>query len=374
MRMKTVRAIPLWCLLWVATACLLGATDGTQSAGRKAATLADKSTSLATPVDAETPAATAPNDEDEATQRRITRIFAGKETPKADDLSAMQKRIQKVSSRVVAATVGVRVDNAHGSGVIVSPDGYVLTAAHVAMEANRTATVILADGSEYEAQTLGMELGLDAGMVKLKAAGPAGKSSWPALKMDDSRRIGRGQWCLATGHPGGFRPGRQPVLRIGRILNSSDSEVLTDCTLVGGDSGGPLLDLQGRVIGIHSRIGAPLTANLHVPVSVFRNTWDALVNSEMHGPYLGVRHDQNAELARVEFVPEGSPAAKGGLKSGDIVVSFDDNQVKDFHQLREYVLIKRPGDKVTLGVIRDGENLQLQIALGDWSESPNVQR
>ena len=302
-------------------------------------------------------------------RHRTAKIFAGTATPTGEDLLAMQQHIRSVSGRIVEATVGVRVDNAHGSGVIISADGLVLTAAHVAMKSNRDAVVILADGTEYRAKTLGMELGLDAGMVKLVSAGPSEEKSWPYLKMADSNRVRRGQWCLAAGHPGGYRLGRQPVLRIGRILNKSESELLTDCTLVGGDSGGPLLDLRGHVIGIHSRIGAPLTANLHVPVTVFNESWTALVNSETHGPYLGVTHDDTAENARIKLVPENSPAARAGIQPGDTVVRLDDLEIKNFHELQEYILVKRPGDTVNLAVVRNGENLKLQVALGDWSES-----
>jgi len=306
---------------------------------------------------------------DSKIRHRVAKVFAGNAAPTAEDLLAMHEQIQSISPRVVAATVGVRVDNAHGSGVIISPDGLVLTAAHVAMKANRDASVILSDGKQYQAKTLGMELGLDAGMVKLVSAGPTADTPWPHLKMADARQVRQGQWCLATGHPGGYRHGRQPVLRIGRILSGSESELLTDCTLVGGDSGGPLLDLQGQVIGIHSRIGAPLTANLHVPVTVYNDAWSGLVNSETHGPYLGVSHDESAESARIKQVPDDSPAARAGLKAGDTVVRFDDIEIRNFHELQEYVLVRRPGDKVTLEVLRDGAKLNLEVALGDWAEN-----
>src|SRR5205807_4246056 len=98
-------------------------------------------------------------------------------------------------------------------------------------------------------------------------------------------------WCVVTGHPGGFRPGRSPVVRVGRILElnltSPRAYLRTDCTLVGGDSGGPLFDMHGRVIGIHSRIGGSITANLHVPVDTYRETWDRLVKGERWGGGIG---------------------------------------------------------------------------------------
>src|SRR5207249_1980480 len=106
----------------------------------------------------------------------------------------------------------------------------------------------------------------------------------------------------------------------------------TDCTLVGGDSGGPLFDMQGRLIGIHSRISNSITANIHVPVDTYRDTWDRLAKAEVWGAgiggrasadagYLGVEcDDSNPKACKITRVITGSPAEKAGLKVGDIVV------------------------------------------------------
>lgn len=300
---------------------------------------------------------------------RIARIFSGQLMPAAGDLQSMQKQIFRLTKRVLPATVGVRVRNAHGSGVLISETGYVLTAAHVAGNPNLPAIITMSDGRSYPGVTLGMELGLDAGLVKLNSPGP-----WPYLTVADSAKVKEGQWCLATGHPGGFREGRQPVLRLGRVLANQRGEILTDCTLIGGDSGGPLLDMQGRVIGIHSRIGAPLTANLHVPSSVFLSRWEALARGEKHGPYLGVRRpndsandDERPAVARVTIDPQ-SPAGRAGLRSGDIILTFDGQDVTEFDHLRELILLKRPGDTVSLQVRRDKKVMDYHVELGDWQE------
>src|ERR1700758_5501580 len=116
--------------------------------------------------------------------------------------------------------------------------------------------------------------------------------------MGKSTSLTKGQWVVSIGHPGGFRPNRTPVVRLGRVLEANANLIQTDCTLVGGDSGGPLFDMDGKVIGIHSRIGPAITANLHVPVNTYRDTWDDLANGEtLGGPvrprtgqaYMGVR-------------------------------------------------------------------------------------
>src|SRR5690606_1520398 len=119
---------------------------------------------------------------------------------------------------------------------------------------------------------------IDSGLMEITDQG-----DFPAVEMGDSSKLKRGQWVLALGHPGGFESGRRPVLRLGRILDVEDDAIRTDCTLVGGDSGGPLFDMQGRVIAIHSRIGGPLTANIHVPVNVYKENWDRLAAGEAWG-------------------------------------------------------------------------------------------
>src|SRR5438876_11640505 len=98
--------------------------------------------------------------------------------------------------------------------------------------------------------------------------------------MGKSDELTKGEWCLATGHPRGYKPGRTPPVRLGRDLTFGNTIIKTDCTLVGGDSGGPLFDMQGRVIGIHSRIGQTLAQNMHVPVDTYRETWDRLVKGD----------------------------------------------------------------------------------------------
>ena len=102
-----------------------------------------------------------------------------------------------------------------------------------------------------------------------------------------SAEMKKNDWCVVTGHPGGFKTGRSPVVRVGRILEINNSVaakyICTDCTLVGGDSGGPLFDMQGRVIGIHSQIRARITENVHVPVNTYRETFDRLAKGDVWG-------------------------------------------------------------------------------------------
>src|SRR5438067_853762 len=96
----------------------------------------------------------------------------------------------------------------------------------------------------------------------------AGAALRPAVADDtkDSKDVKNGDWCVCVGHPGGYKEGRTPVVRVGRVLAHNDNHLQSDCTMVGGDSGGPLFDLDGKVIGINSRIGLTIASNIHVPV------------------------------------------------------------------------------------------------------------
>ena len=201
----------------------------------------------------------------------------------ADDLRDIEKHVQKVLQKVMPAVVGVRVGFGQGSGVIVKEDGTILTAGHVSGTPNKNAVVVLRDGNLRKGKTLGQNKGIDSGMIKISDEG-----KYPFLEMGKSSELKPGQWVIAIGHPGGFRPNRTPVVRVGRILFANAFVIRTDCTLVGGDSGGPLFDMQGRVIGIHSRIGGlAITENLHVPVDTYRQTWDKLAKGDTWGGSLG---------------------------------------------------------------------------------------
>jgi S1-C subfamily serine protease len=202
-----------------------------------------------------------------------------------DDLKAIEAHVQLLLERITPAVVGLRVGPGQGSGVIISKDGYVLTAGHVSGKPNQNATIILPNGKTLKGKTLGQNTGIDSGLIKITDEG-----EYPFLDMGKSSALKVGQWVVAIGHPGGFRPNRTPVVRVGRILMNHPLVLRTDCTLVGGDSGGPLFDMTGKVVGIHSRIGGQaITENMHVPVDTFQQTWDRLAKAESWGGPLGAQ-------------------------------------------------------------------------------------
>jgi S1-C subfamily serine protease len=192
------------------------------------------------------------------------------------ELRALEAQVQKVLAKVVPCTVGIRIGPGQGSGVIVSADGYVLTAGHVSEAPGRDAIVVLPSGKTLRAKTLGRNIGADSGLLKIIDPGP-----YPFVEMGKSSTLQKGQWVVAIGHPGGFRANRTPVVRLGRVLFANPFIIRTDCTIVGGDSGGPLFDLEGKVVGIHSKIGnTAITENFHVPIDTYREHWDRLARAE----------------------------------------------------------------------------------------------
>jgi serine protease Do len=171
------------------------------------------------------------------------------------------------------------------------------------------------------------------------------------------------------------------VVRVGRILEINDKVdaqyVRTDCTLVGGDSGGPLFDMHGRVIGIHSRIGGSITANMDVPVDTYRETWDRLVKGERWGrgigravrptrgePDFGFKLDPADKACKIGEVLKDSPAARAGLKTGDLIKKFDGKEATTAAALLEEFKKKKPGDEVTVEIQRGKDTMTLKVVAG----------
>jgi len=297
-------------------------------------------------------------------------------TPKTvAEARELQKRVQEVTRRVTPAVVGLEIGGASGSGVIVSEDGYVLTAGHVSGKPNAKATVIMPDGTRLEGKTLGSNKGIDSGMVKIT---PEGK--YPFVPMGDSTKLKKGQWCIALGHPGGFSKERTPVLRLGRVLDNQKGQIQTDCTLVGGDSGGPLFDLDGKVIGIHSRIGQAIVYNIHVPVATFATTWKYLAAGETWenrsglgppppppaaAPTLpGLVLEKIGDRMKIAGVDKDSAAEKAGFKPKDYFAQVDGQDVSNRDEIDAILRKKKPGDEVVVEVVRGAERLKLKLALG----------
>jgi len=307
-------------------------------------------------------------------------VFSRAAPQSSEDLRAMQEHFKKVVKKVTPAVVAVQIGQSAGSGVIIDADGTVLTAGHVSGKPGQECVLILPDGKRLKGKTFGYNRDMDSGMIKITDKGP-----FPYVKVGDARKLKVSEWVLAIGHPGGFKPTRSTVVRVGRVKHVSyspksdigASNIVTDCTLVGGDSGGPLFDMQGRVVGIHSQIRERITDNVHVPVNTYTDTYDRLVKGEAWGnlamslfgnpsppansAYLGVVFEKGT--LRIDEVTEDTPADKAGLKAGDVVVGIDSVKLKVYADLTEYLSRKRPGDEVTIVVTRDGAEMKFKVRL-----------
>jgi len=187
------------------------------------------------------------------------------------DLRAIERHIKALAARVSPAVVAVEIGSGSGSGVVISADGLVLTAGHVCGRPGRAARFTFPTGKTARGKTLGVDFDSDTGLMRITDRGP-----WPHVAMGDLQQARMGDWVLALGHPGGFDQRRSLVVRSGRIIELAHDALQTDCTIGPGDSGGPLFDMHGRVIGIHSAISSSLSDNFHVAVTEFYYTWEVL--------------------------------------------------------------------------------------------------
>lgn len=202
----------------------------------------------------------------------------------AQDLETMlrlERQVQNTYRRVVGTVVSVEAIKGKvadtGSGTVVSADGIILTAAH-AIGAATEFLVIFPDGKQAKARVLGANFNRDIGMLKLEGAGP-----WPHVRIGDSRTIKPAEMLLAMGHAGGFDVHRPPPLRIGRSYSDTEHFLVTDCVLVSGDSGGPLFNLRGEIVAIHSSIGKDLGENIHAPIHWAQESWERMRKGEKWG-------------------------------------------------------------------------------------------
>jgi serine protease Do len=300
--------------------------------------------------------------------------FLKKAPESIEDLKSIEAHVQDLLARVSPAVVAVRVGGSTGSGVVISKDGYVLCAAHVGAQPNRTVEFTFPDGTKASGKTLGANHAIDSGLLKIAGEGP-----WPYVEIGDLDRTQLGDWVLAVGHPGGFDRERSIVVRLGRVISLTPGTIRTDCTLIGGDSGGPLFDMHGHVIGIHSRIANSMAANFHVPIRAYVETWDRLAKGEHWDdsqrpagqPYVGARGTDHPDGYRLERVDPTGPAYHAGLRVGDLVLKVNGEAISNHASFQEFTSSAKPGDELTVSIRRDGEELTVAITV---AEAPRRRR
>ncbi len=289
------------------------------------------------------------------------------------DLETIQKAVEHALPKARAATVCIEIKGGSGTGVIVSEDGLVLTAAHVATGVKKKVTVILEDGTRLKAETLGLVADKDAAMIRILE-----KGSYPFVEMDRAETTRLGDWVFSLGHSGGFDKERGSVVRLGRLVRIASSTFQSDCMLIGGDSGGPLFDLSGKLIGIHSRVGQQLQVNMHVPMTEFTSNWEAMTKGEFigEGPYAEKPEKGNGFLGlatesrpggglRVTKVGSKSPAEVAGIKEGDILLKLNNTVLEKREQMQDLLKEMSAGDELTLETERNGKPKTHTLELGE---------
>lgn len=321
----------------------------------------------------------------------VAKLAAAPNVPgNVEGLKAIQARVEAVAKYALPAIVNVMVSDGQGSGVIVSKDGYVLTAGHVSGKPHEAVRLRLSNGTIVTGETLGWNEQIDSGMVKINVPG-----EYPYMPVGSTSKMSKGQWVIAMGHPGGYELGRPPVLRLGKVLAINKPSpknpqwyVQTDCPLIMGDSGGPVFDLSGNVVAINSRIGVRQTTNVHVPIDTYVETWDRLARGDQWGggvltrlgaiPSAPPSPAQTKSKAALSLSISDDPESNGILITGvrpemasdragilpqDVITKINGELIKTGEDLAASIGKHKPGDVVTLDLLRNSKPVQVNVTL-----------
>ena len=277
---------------------------------------------------------------------------------------------------------GVAQNNKMGSGMIVSPEGHIVTNWHVINGASQV-TVQLSDGRALPARIAGADQRSDIAVLKVDATGLA------PIAFGDSESVRVGQMVFAVGNPFGLQETvTQGIISAkGRRTTSEAANEFfqTSTTINPGNSGGPLIDIRGKVIGINnfiiSRSGGSEGIGFAIPSNVARRVYDDIVQrGRVIHPWLGVvMRPLNASLARqlgladargalVAATMAGSPAERGGLSGGDVITSFNGHLIRDVKDLRNRVAEAEIGSPATMEILRAGKPLQIRVVTEEEPE------
>jgi serine protease Do len=269
-----------------------------------------------------------------------------------------------------------------GSGFIVNSDGYILTNTHVVAHADEV-TVRLTDRREFAAKVIGADERTDVAVIKINA------SNLPIVKLGDPSHIKPGQWVLAIGSPFGF----ENTATAGIISATSRAVpgesyvpfIQTDVPVNPGNSGGPLFNMAGEVIGINSQIfsrtGGFMGVSFAIPIDVARNVEEQLIRTgRVVRGRIGVTiQDVNAQLAEsfgldrprgalVSSVEKDGPAAQAGIAAGDVILGVGGHPVERFGELSSTIAAMRPGSDATLSVWRGGREQNISVKVVELKE------
>lgn len=274
-------------------------------------------------------------------------------------ITSLQQRIFETIQSSMPAVVSVRQRGGMFSGVIVSKDGKILSAGH-AVTPGATYQVFLPDGRQLQARGKGSNPQADCALLQITSD----VKDLPYVRMGDSDTLVKNQPCLSIAFPGGQGSRGVPVIRFGRLMQGGANARMIQSTALmePGDSGGPLFDLQGRVIGIHSRIGRSMARNFEVPVNIYKEFWNELNEENSFteaGPptpklgFVGENEEDGLGVIIKEIVKD-SLAQKHGLKPDDIIQSVQGQATKTITDLRKVLVSARDdrSEEITVKVLR----------------------
>ena len=279
-----------------------------------------------------------------------------------------------------------------GSGVIIDARGYILTNEHVVAEADKI-TVTLPDGREFKAEIKGVDKRSDLAVIKIEGG------NFPAVRLGDSDNLRIGQWVVAIGNPFGFAiHNPEPTVTagvvsalhrsLGRISSDRDygDLIQTDAAINPGNSGGPLVNLKGEIVGINVAIFSTSGGYQGIGFAVPSNSAQRIVSRLIEGKkviygwlgitiqnlddklagYFGLAEKKGVLVSRVL---EDSPAAKAGIKNGDIILKLDGKETNNASVLLKIVGNSEPGSKIKLDMQRDKKPLSLNAVIGSRPEN-----
>ncbi len=274
-----------------------------------------------------------------------------------------------------------------GSGVVVSEDGYILTNNHVVADAEEI-VVTFSEKERYDAKIVGRDLKTDLALIKIQVEQPL-----RAARLGDSDKLRVGDWVVAIGNPFGLGNTLTAgvVSAKGRVIGAGpyDNFIQTDASINPGNSGGPLFNLNGEVVGINTAIftqsGGNIGIGFAIPINMARSITSQLkekgrvvrgwlgVVIQTVTPEIKEKFDlETTEGALIGEVTKDSPAERGGLKRGDVIIRFDGKKVEEMNTLPPMVAETPVGKEVEIVVIRKGEEETLKVKVGELEEEARV--
>jgi len=305
---------------------------------------------------------------------------------------SLQETLIQASEEVAPAVVNIRIiqftydsffrvvpREGQGSGVIFSKEGYILTNEHVIHEA-REINVVLPDGKEFKGKLIGSDPSVDLAVVKVTA------KNLPLAKLGNSDKLRPGEFCIAIGNPFGLQNTLTfgVISAMGRDIGAAPEEILenliqTQAPINPGNSGGPLINLEGEVIGINTAI-IPYAQGIGfaIPINTAKEIIDELISyGRVIRPWLGIyslcvtpqvkeRFNLSVDSGCyiVEVVPQ-SPAEKGGIKEGDVIVKVNDQDIKTINDFKQIIKTKKVGEEITLLILREDAYKTVRVKLAE---------